>query len=154
MTARHYVFGHRSHVAASPALVREAILDIEHYPRWWRQVRAVASLGPDTALVVVRAALPYDVEVTLDAVTRGPERLEVRISGAMDGYAAWTIAPEDRGTRLAYEQVVDVNGVLAAASYAVKPLLAWNHAVMMRGFDRGIGAEVSARADRRPVPLV
>lgn len=152
MTARRYVFGHRCHVAASPDLVREAVLDVEHYPRWWRQIRAVGKLGPDTALVVVRSVLPYDLEVVLDAVNRGPQRLEVRLSGAMEGHAAWTLAPGAGGTRLAYEQVVDVNGALAAASYAVKPLLAWNHSVMMRGFDRGIGGEVSDRAGRRPAP--
>ena len=45
--------------------VHEVLLDLEHYVDWWPQVRAVASAGPDDALVVCRSLLPYDLELHL-----------------------------------------------------------------------------------------
>jgi len=121
------------------------LLDLEHYPDWWPQVRAVASLGPDTALVVCRSALPYDLELVLDAVSRDPGRLEVRIGGPIEGSAAWTLRPHPLGTAMTYRQEVIATGALAGASYLFKPVLRWNHAVMMRGFDKGIAAAVSGQ---------
>jgi hypothetical protein len=44
-----------------------------------------------------------------------------------------------------YRQEVVATGPLALASYVLKPLLRWNHAVMMRGFDRGIAAVTGDR---------
>lgn len=119
------------------------LVDLEHYPDWWPQVRAVASLGPDTALVVCRSALPYDLELVLDAVSREPTRLEVRISGPIAGSASWTLRREAVGTLMIYQQEVVASGALAVASYVVKPMLRWNHAAMMRGFDRGIAKAVT-----------
>jgi len=46
---------------------------------------------------------------------------------------------------MTYRQEVVATGALALASYALKPVLRWNHAVMMRGFDKGIAAAVSGR---------
>ena len=118
--------------------MHEVLLDLEHYPDWWPQVRAVASLGPDTALVVCRSVLPYDLELVLDAVSRDAGRLEVRIGGPIEGTAAWTLRPHRAGTAMTYRQEVVATGALAVASYLFKPVLRWNHAVMMRGFDAGI----------------
>lgn len=129
------------------------LLDLEHYPDWWPQVRAVASLGPDTALVVCRSVLPYDLELVLDAVSREPHRLEVRITGPIEGIASWTLQTDPIGTAMTYHQEVIATGSLAWASYLFKPVLRWNHAVMMRGFDAGIARAVSAaRGGRTPGP--
>lgn len=138
----HYRFEHRVVVPAPAHRVREVLLALEHYPRWWREVRAVGSLGPDTALVVCRSVLPYDLELVLEAVRRDPAVLEVRIGGGLHGFARWRLEEGGSGTALAYEQEVDARGALAVASYLLKPLLRWNHAAMMRGFDRGVGDAV------------
>jgi hypothetical protein len=152
-SARRYAFTHRSWVDADPDDVHALLVDLEHYPSWWRQVRAVASLGPDRALVVCRSVLPYDLELVLDAVSRDPRHLEVAISGPIDGFARWTLADERAGTALEYVQVVTARGRLAWASYALKPVLRWNHAVMMRGFDAGLATGLSAaRGDRTTEP--
>lgn len=139
----HYRFEHRLSVRAPLEQVHRVLVDLERYPAWWPQVRAVGSLGPDTALVLCRSALPYDLELVLHAVRREPPVLEVRIGGAIEGSARWTLSRYDGTTRLAYEQEVDAHGALAWASYLLKPLLRWNHRRMMAGFDRGLGEALS-----------
>jgi hypothetical protein len=149
MSASRYAFTHASWVPAAPDRVHAVLVDLERYPAWWRQVRAVASLGPDRALVVCRSVLPYDLELVLDAVSRDPRHLEVTISGPIDGFARWTLAGQRGGTRLDYEQVVTARGALAWASYVLKPVLRANHAAMMRGFDRGLAGWLSAGRGNR-----
>jgi hypothetical protein len=144
VSADRYLFTHGTWVAAAPDDVHALLVDLEHYPSWWRQVRAVASLGPDRALVVCRSVLPYDLELVLDAVSRDPRHLEVGISGPIDGFARWTLAEADGGTRLDYVQEVTARGWLRGASYLLRPVLRWNHAAMMRGFDAGLAARLSA----------
>lgn len=141
----HYRFEHRLAVPAPSDSVRAVLLDLERYPRWWPQIRAVGSLGQDTALVVCRSVLPYDLELVLEAVRREAAVLEVRLSGGLDGFARWRLESHGSATALSYEQEVDARGALAAASYPLRPLLRWNHAAMMRGFDRGLPGALGLR---------
>jgi len=128
--------------------VHDVLLDLEHYVDWWPQVRAVASLGPDDALVVCRSVLPYDLELHLHAVSRGPDRLEVAIDGPIRGFARWHLRAEraaDRdGTRLDFEQRVRaVDRAFVWASYLARPLLSWNHDRMMCGAERGLAERLA-----------
>jgi len=143
-----YVFTHTTEVAADPARVHALLLDLEHYVDWWPQVRAVASLGPEDALVVCRSVLPYDLELLLHASSRDPELLEVEIDGPIRGFARWRLVPmqvgEHNGTRLEFEQRVHaVKRMFVLASYVGKPVLAWNHHRMMQGAERGLAAALS-----------
>jgi hypothetical protein len=125
----------------TPALVAdvaETVLDLEHYPDWWPQVRAVVKLGPDTARVLCRSALPYTLDLVLDAVSREAPTLEVAVSGDLEGWVRWTLAAVDGGTRTDFTQEVVVTGALAVSSYVARPLLAWNHQWMMRGCEQGL----------------
>ena len=99
--------------AAPVADVAETVLDLERYPEWWPQVLAVAKLGPDTARVLCRSALPYTLDLVLDAVSREAPVLEVAVSGDLDGWVRWTLTPVDGGTRTDFAQEVAVNGALA-----------------------------------------
>ena len=151
MAAAEYVFTHTTEVAAEPARVHALLLDLEHYVDWWPQVRAVASLGPDDALVVCRSVLPYDLELTVHAVSRAPDLLEVQIDGPIRGFARWRLVPTrvgtQNGTRLEFEQRVHaVQRMFVLASYVAKPVLAWNHHRMMRGAERGLAAALSPTA--------
>src|SRR3954465_14016775 len=105
-----YAFRHRTTVAAEPAVVHDVLVDLEHYVDWWPQVKAVASLGPDDALVVCRSVLPYDLELHLHAELRDPDVLRVAIDGPIRGYAQWTLGLETEqvpgGPRLEFEQRV------------------------------------------------
>ncbi|KAB2811854.1 SRPBCC family protein [Pimelobacter simplex] len=131
-------------VPAPAAAVAEVLTDLEHYPRWWPQVRAVARLGPDTAWVCCRSTLPYTLDLVLDAVSRTPPVVEVAVSGDLDGFARFTLVPVVGGTRLDFRQEVRVRGALAAASYVGRAVLVWNHRRMMAGCRAGLTARLSA----------
>ena len=134
-----FAFSDSWHVAAPVADVAATLTDLEHYPKWWPQVRAVAKLGPDTAWVRCRSTLPYTLDIVLDAVSRTPPVVEVALSGDLTGFARFTLTPNGSGTRLDFAQEVRVRGALALASYAARPVLRWNHARMMAGCRAGLG---------------
>lgn len=144
MGAADYDFAHSLVVPAPPEEVHAVLVDLEFFGSWWPQVRAVASAGPDDALVVCRSALPYDLELHLHAERRDPDLLRVAIDGPIAGYAQWALTPADArtapgGTRLDFEQRVRaVSRSFVLASYLVKPLLRWNHHRMMRGAEQGL----------------
>jgi carbon monoxide dehydrogenase subunit G len=141
---RGYAFSGTWSVDAPPAQVQEVLVDLEHYPEWWPQVLAVASLGPDDARVLCRSALPYALDLRLHAVRRDPGRLEVALSGDLEGRAAWQLTDLGGATRLDFEQEVTVGGWLALASPVLRPLLRWNHARMMCGCVEGLRDRVTA----------
>jgi len=143
--SRRYAFRHAWTVAAPAARVREVLGDLEHYPRWWPQVRAVARIDDDRARVVCRSVLPYDLDLLLTATLREPLLLETRLAGDLDGTARWRLHPEEGATRLVYEQEVLVTGrVLGALSVVLRRPLAWNHARMMAGCRDGLTGYVAA----------
>ena len=125
-------------IAAPVDQVAATLTDLEHYPDWWPQVRAVASLGPDTAWVRCRSSLPYTLDLILDAVSRTAPVVEVAISGDLEGFARFTLSPTASGSRLDFAQEVIVNGALALASYVGGPVLRWNHHRMMAGCREGL----------------
>jgi hypothetical protein len=129
-----------------PAEVHAVLVDLEHFGDWWPQVRAVAKLGEDDALVVCRSLLPYDLELHLHAESRAADLLRVAIDGPIRGFAQWRLTPtgptyDDGGTRLEFEQRVHaVARGIRWASYVAKPVLRANHAWMMRGAEQGLAA--------------
>src|SRR5690606_8988759 len=123
---------------AGPEAVREVVVDREQYPEWWPQVVAVARLGPDDARVLCRSALPYTLDLLLHAVSREGPVLEVAVSGDLEGTVRWRLTPVPGGTRMRYEQQVEVRGVLARLTPLARPLLRWNHDRMMRGCVAGL----------------
>jgi hypothetical protein len=119
------------------------VTDLEHYPEWWPQVRAVAKIDDDTARVLCRSVLPYTLDLVLHAVSREAPLLEVAVSGDLDGWVRWHLSPAPEGTRTDFTQEVGVRGALALASYAARPLLTWNHHRMMEACQRGLASRVS-----------
>ena len=141
MAATDFAFTQVLTLSAQPAAVHATLVDLEHFGDWWPQVRAVASAGPDDALVVCRSSLPYDLTLHLHAESREIEELRVAIDGPIRGYASWRITPSDGGTRLDFEQRVRaVAPSFVVASYLIRPLLRWNHQRMMRGAEQGLVA--------------
>ena len=133
-----YTFSGTWDVPAPPAAVHAVLVDLEHYPDWWPQVVAVASLGPDDARVLCRSALPYTLDLVLHAVSRSPSRLEVAVSGDLSGSVRFSLAPVGGGTRLDLAQDVRVGGLLGIASSVFSPVLRWNHHRMMAGCVAGL----------------
>jgi hypothetical protein len=154
VSARDYHFVSSFTVGAAPQRVHEVLVDLEHYGSWWPQVRAVAKLDDDRALVVCRSSLPYDLDLLLTAESREPHRLEVSIDGPIRGWARFGLTGSRHGRRpgttLRFEQEVRAESpAFVGASYAVRPLLVWNHHRMMLGAERGLLALLGAGSQPR-----
>ena len=135
---RFYAFAAEWDVPAKPDEVAAVLVDLERYPEWWPQVRAVAKINDDSARVLCRSKLPYTLDLVLDAVSRTPPIVEVELSGDLHGFARFVLTPTEQGTHLEFEQEVRTQGVVALASYLLRPVLAWNHRQMMLGCERGL----------------
>jgi uncharacterized protein YndB with AHSA1/START domain len=141
--SRRYTFRHEWTVAAPADRVHDVLGDLERYPEWWPQIRAVAKIDDDNARVVCRSVLPYDIDLLLTLVRREPLLLETELAGDLDGRARWRLFPEDGATRLEYEQDVLVTSrLLGVLSVALRRPLAWNHDRMMAGCRDGLAAYV------------
>ncbi len=123
--------------------VAATVVDLEHYPDWWPQVRAVVKLGPDTARVLCRSSLPYTLDLVLTAVSREAPSLEVAIAGDLDGWVRWTLSETPAGTRIDVLQEVVATGALAVVSSVARPALTWNHRRMMEGAEAGLRARLA-----------
>jgi len=140
---RDYRFTASWTLPAPPSVVYGVLVDLEHYPDWWREVRAVAKVSDDEAVVICRSWLPYSLELDLTAVHRDPSLLEVDIDGDLSGHARWRLAPAAGGTRMNFEQSVRAHArLLVLASYVARPLLVWNHDRMMRSCLEGLAGVV------------
>ena len=142
VASSHFLLTASWTVPAAPQRVAAVVTDLERYPEWWPQVRAVAKVGPDTARVLCRSTLPYTLDLVLDAVSRELPTVEVAVSGDLDGRVRWTLLPEGEGTRMDFRQEVTARGALAVASYVARPLLIWNHHRMMVDCERGLRARL------------
>jgi carbon monoxide dehydrogenase subunit G len=140
MTAGAFQFRREWTAPAPVERVHDVLADVQSYPEWWPQVRAVARIDDDTARVLCRSAQPYTLDLVLHAVRRDPTLLEVEISGDLSGWSRAELAPEGAGsTRVAYTQsVVVAHRGLALASTLLRPVLRWNHEQMMSGLEQGL----------------
>jgi hypothetical protein len=148
--SRTFAFRDSWVVPGSPEEVNDLLVDLEHYPDWWPQVVAVASLGPDDARVLCRSALPYTLDLVLHAVDRSPSRLRVAVSGDLSGTVRFDLGEHPDGTLLDFAQEVTVGGRLGAASYVAGPLLRWNHDRMMQGCVSGLRTRLTPGRTRCP----
>lgn len=119
--------------------VHAVLVDVERYPDWWPQVLAVARIDDETGRVLCRSMLPYTLDLVLAVVHREPTLLETTISGDLTGEVRWRLSPTSAGTRLDFEQDVDVTGRFARlAARPLGPVLRWNHDRMMVGCRGGL----------------
>lgn len=143
MDWNHYRFTSVWELPAPPDAVYAALERPEDYPRWWPQVREVSRIDNATARARFRSSLPYDLVLTLrqrhsDPVSR---TLEAEMSGDLDGWARWTVAPHEGGSRIVYEQEAVVRrALLRRLAVPGRLVFRANHALMMRAGRRGLRA--------------
>lgn len=141
---KHFVFDTTWAIAAPAARVRDVLVDLERYPEWWPQIRAVAKLGDDDAIVLCRSMLPYTLELRLHAVCRELPTLRVDVAGDLRGSVAWTVTADGDGACVVQaHQEVDLVPFPRALIAAGRPVLTWNHDRMMRGCATGLAARLS-----------
>ena len=136
---RRFVFRHGWWVPHHADTVQEVLVDLGRYPLWWPQVRAVARLGADDAWVRCRSRMPWTLDLRLHAESRDGGLLQTSVSGDLDGWVRWRLAPAYGGTRLDFEQEVDLRPRwLSGVLRPLEPVLRWNHDLMMRGCREGL----------------
>jgi hypothetical protein len=161
---RPFRFHHTWHVPADAATTFAALADVDAYPRWWPQVRAVARIDADSGHAYVRSLLPYTLDLVLTREVEDADAglLRVRIDGDLEGWSQFRLEPgtpvgPDRTavaprpvplTRASYSQeaTVTTRGLDRLAPVAA-PVLRLNHALMMRAGERGLAAWVRDAAD-------
>jgi Polyketide cyclase / dehydrase and lipid transport len=136
-----YRFRSTLYVDLAPGRAYDLLEDIAAYPSWWPQVRSVAKLDEDTALVAARSLMPYTLHFALSPYVRdrAAGTLEAALDGDLVGLCRWDITGSDAGSRLEFAQQVTTPGrVLQAAARVARPVLVLNHRWMMRGARRGL----------------
>jgi uncharacterized protein YndB with AHSA1/START domain len=122
------------------ATVWEELQQPEHWPQWWKGVRAVQLLESGDAQgigayrrMTWRSALPYELTFNMRTVRIEPQSLIEGIAdGELQGRGVWTLAREDGNTRVRYDWTVEATRAwMRILAPLAKPLFAWNHGVVM-----------------------
>lgn len=153
---RAFEFASRWTIDGPTAPLFDRLVDVADYPSWWPQVRDVRRVDARTVRVRVRSALPYDLDLVLTRVTadRDAGRLRVDLAGDLRGWAAFDLRRTRGGTVVDYHQEVVTAGRIAHLPRALDPVLRANHAWMMRGARRGLGARaVGGQSYDRVMPI-
>ncbi len=147
MTPRHYSFASLWHVPAPVERAFDTVADLEHYARWWPDVRHVVGIDDDTARVAIRSSLPYTLHLTLHRtrVDAGARHLLAEIAGDLEGWASWRLtAAADGATTLRYSQeVVTTEPWMNAAGHLLAPAFRLNHRAMMRRGQAGLARHLA-----------
>ncbi|MFE6776000.1 SRPBCC family protein [Streptomyces sp. NPDC057702] len=141
----HYRFRSSWVLGASADAVYAVLERVEEYPDWWPQVRAAEARGDHGGVMRFRSLLPYDLRVVAHERRRDPvgRVLEIAMDGDLDGWARWTVRPQAGGRecRAVFEQEVELRKpLLRRLGPPCRPFLVLNHALMMRGGQRGLRA--------------
>ncbi|MEV6905679.1 SRPBCC family protein [Amycolatopsis sp. NPDC051071] len=134
---------------ASPKAVFDAVVDLAAYPLWWRDVRSVSQVDEDTAELVCRSRLPYELTLRMhrDQQDEGAGRVRVLLSGDLEGTLDGELSPDGDGTRLEITQEVEARKpLLRKLDRIARPVFRINHALMMRRGQHGLRGYLGALA--------
>lgn len=140
-------------VDSPPGETFDVLADLASYPLWWPEVRAARQVADQAAELRCRSLLPYDLVFETWHHTNDPDAgvLRADLVGDLEGTASWRVGSDGVGTRLVYEQEVEVRkALLRRLALISRPLLKANHELMMRHGQRGLRAYLAGfRAARR-----
>ena len=142
MSLNHYDFRSAWSIDADPGDLFDALNDVMEYARWWPEVKEVVDLGDDAYVIVARSFLPYKLRFNAKpgVIDRDAGILETLMTGDLEGYSRWRLAPEGAGTRVVFEERVEANKkLLRRLALVGRPWFIANHALMMRHARRGMG---------------
>ncbi|MDQ3752240.1 MAG: polyketide cyclase [Actinomycetota bacterium] len=141
MRLNHYEFHSAWSIDAGPGDLFDALNDVMRYPLWWPQIKEVVDLGNERHMIVARSLLPYSLcfEARPGVVDRAAGILETTMTGDLEGYSRWRLAPDGIGSRVIFEEQVDANKKLLRRFALVgRPLFIANHTLMMHRARRGM----------------
>lgn len=148
-----YKFVTRWHIAAPIEQVWEVITHSEDWPLWWGAVDSVAELkagSPDGLGSVRRFVWKTPLSYTLAFDTQvvqiqAPVRMEATAVGDVEGHGLWELSTTDRGTEVYYTWTVrTTKRWMNALAAMARPLLEWNHNVIMRQGGEGLAQRLQA----------
>lgn len=148
----HYVFRSVWHVQAQLADVVAVLNDLESYPSWWPEIRAVRPLAGNRFEVVARSFLPYELRFVSEATGDEPSAgvINAHLSGDMEGTVRWTVEQLDDRCRLVYDQEVTTHKrLLDVMAPVARPGFKANHGAMMRHGERGLRTYMAGYARGR-----
>ncbi|MPY77769.1 MAG: polyketide cyclase [Actinophytocola sp.] len=128
-------------VRARADRVFAALVDVEGYPAWWPDVRAVRRIDGDSGDVLVRAVLPVALWLRLKRADEDPVagRMRVAISGDLEGYSRAHLTQDGDVTVVRIDQDVELcKRSLLPFESLLRPVLRANHGAMMWRGQRGL----------------
>jgi uncharacterized protein YndB with AHSA1/START domain len=147
MGAGEYAFRSQWWLPAPPRRVYDVLADVEGYPQWWSQVRRARRVDATSGELTCRSLLPYDVVFVMHREVEDPDALvlRARMTGDLSGTSQWTVSANGSGSHAVFDEEVRVgSGMLRAAGRFVRPVLKYNHDLMMRAGERGLRAHLAA----------
>jgi hypothetical protein len=138
-TFYHFVSRWRVNESADAAYA--VLYEVSDYPRWWPEVKEARQVEEDRLHLRTRSLLPYDITFTLVREIADPRAhvLQARVTGDLEGAIRWTIAPQERGTLILWDQRVTANkALLKRFAPVARPAFIANHALMMRHGHAGL----------------
>ena len=142
-----YKFRSEWRVEAAADLVYDVLADVEKYPTWWPQVRAARWLDPRSGELTCRSLLPYDLTFVIEREIEDPvdRILRAALRGDLTGESQWTVTADASGTLAVFDEDVTVSKhMIRAAGRVARPVLRFNHALMMRSGHAGLRRAVAA----------
>ncbi|MGW5240739.1 SRPBCC family protein [Monashia sp. NPDC004114] len=149
-------FRHLWHVPADPAATFDALADVDRYPLWWPQVRAIRRIDDESGHAFVRSMLPYTLDLVLTREIEDSQAgvLRVRLGGDLEGWSEFRVSPDPDATGAGSYAADGSPGAATIADYRqeatvtaaglehfvplARPLLTLNHTWMMRAGERGL----------------
>jgi uncharacterized membrane protein len=144
-----YQFVTHWQIAAPIQTVWDTLQHTEVWPRWWPAVASVETLktGDANGLgAVQRIVWKTPLSYTLTFETRivqlqAPERMEAIAVGDVEGTGLWQLSTLPQGTTVTYTWTVRTTKPWMNALAAIaRPLLEWNHNVIMNQGGQGLAA--------------
>ena len=145
MPSRPYRFDNVWSIRAPSSDVFKALVQVDDYPLWWRDIRWVHRIDEDSGLARCRSVLPFGLTLQLRRAVEDPEigRLRVDITGDLEGFCAAHV--DDLGGRTVVriaQQVVLHKRMLQPVEPLIRPVLRGNHHAMMWRGQRGLRAHL------------
>ena len=144
---RRFALTTRWRLASPIDPVWDAIVAVEHWPRWWRFVHAVDEVeqGDADGLGALRrytwsSRLPYRLSFAMRVTAlERPTCLEGTAVGDLTGTGRWRLAAEGATTEVRYDwTVVTTRGWMNALAPLLEPAFRWNHNQVMAEGGRGL----------------